>query len=103
MTAKRTREQNSRYARNYRATHPYRHVKDLYGLSEAAFSSLLAGQGGRCAICGSDDWSKKPCVDHDHVTGTVRGILCRKCNSGIGFLGDDPGLVRAALQYLERK
>lgn len=98
-----TKEQNRRYAKAFRAKHPYRHVKDLYGLSEAAFFSLLAGQGGVCAICGSGDWSKKPCVDHDHVTGTVRGILCRKCNSGIGFLDDDPDLVRTALQYLERK
>jgi hypothetical protein len=63
---------------------------------------MFAAQGYRCAICGADKpggtgrWH----TDHDHVTGTVRGVLCHKCNIGIGMLGDSPALLRAAIAYL---
>jgi hypothetical protein len=40
-------------------------------------------------------------IDHCHITGKVRGLLCHKCNKGIGLLGDDPARVAAALNYLE--
>jgi hypothetical protein len=77
-----------------------------YGLTPEGFDALLASQGGRCAICRS----KSPksvrngtwCVDHDHVTGQVRGLLCSPCNRGVGMLGDDPKVLRAALRYVER-
>lgn len=58
-------------------------------------------QNGLCAIC-----LKKPDhdlrVDHDHETGKVRGLLCSNCNSGIGFLDEDPKLFDAAKAYCER-
>lgn len=57
-----------------------------------------------CAICGTTDWNgrhARPKVDHDHVTGEVRGVLCSECNMGLGKFKDDPALVRAALRYLE--
>lgn len=67
-----------------------RHWKWIYGLSREQWFSLFAFQGSCCAICRSDDpgtrngWS----TDHDHVTGAVRGILCRNCNVTLGSLGD---------------
>lgn len=67
------------------------------------FERLLIAQEGVCAIC------LKPCitgemlsVDHCHLTGKVRGLLCRKCNSAIGLLSDSPEMLRKALLYLER-
>jgi hypothetical protein len=49
---------------------------------------MLLSQGGLCAICrgdfGNGRWDS-PCVDHDHVTGAVRALLCFKCNSGLGY------------------
>jgi hypothetical protein len=70
-----------------------------YGISLEDYDILLARQGGACAICGQP--SERPlCVDHCHVTGRVRGLLCRNCNSAIGFYCDDPSLTRAAADYL---
>lgn len=75
-----------------------------YGLSVDAYKRLRAAQGGRCAICreavAAGGYAKRLCVDHDHDTGAVRGLLCRTCNLGIGFLRDDPGRLRAAIAYL---
>lgn len=66
-----------------------------------AFTGLKAAQGGQCAINGCS--SEAAHVDHDHVTGNVRGILCFRCNIGIGHLGDDLAGVQAAAEYLSRQ
>lgn len=72
-----------------------------YAMTPAEVEALLAKQGGRCAICGADDPGPRGfVVDHDHATGRVRGMLCVKCNTGIGLLRDDPALLRRALEYL---
>jgi len=69
-----------------------------YGLTLAEYRALQVRQGNVCAIC------RKPvrvlCIDHCHITGRVRGLLCPKCNSALGFCNDDPRLLRAALAYL---
>jgi hypothetical protein len=68
-----------------------------YGITETEFDSILEDQGGLCAIC-----LKRPGtqVDHDHKTGKVRGILCLKCNAGLGALKDNLQLVWSAVDYL---
>jgi hypothetical protein len=86
----------------------YRTRKRLYryGLTHEQFEEMLTGQGDRCAVCGTDTpkgshgfgWS----VDHDHVTGQIRGILCGYCNQGIGMLKDDPDVLTAAAKYLQQ-
>lgn len=74
---------------------------EAYGLTKAELGVLLA-QHARCAICQAVDWGVKgPQVDHDHATGRVRGVLCNNCNNGLGRFKDDPGLLRAAIVYLE--
>lgn len=77
-----------------------------YGITIEQYDALVRTQGGLCAICKSSD----PCgrsnsswhVDHDHVTGTVRGLLCAKCNRAIGLMGDDADILQAAVYYLKR-
>jgi len=74
----------------------------VYGLSQTAFNSLFNKQGGICAICGNADWNgQRPCIDHDHVTGKVRGLLCSKCNTAQGLIKEDPDIARAMVDYLE--
>jgi hypothetical protein len=75
------------------------HLKRKYGLTLEAFDELLASQGGGCAICGKPDADN---VDHDHVTGRVRGILCFNCNIAIGQVEDDEDRLAAAMTYLSR-
>jgi len=71
-----------------------------YGITIAQYDAMLARQGGVCAICRKHR-GKTLCVDHCHVTGKVRGLLCRKCNAAIGFFEDDPRIARAGAAYLE--
>ncbi len=77
-------------------------LKDVYGLTLAEYDALLELQGNGCAICGKtpEENGQRLAVDHDHETGEVRGLLCRACNSGIGFLCDNPNLCYRAAQYL---
>jgi len=70
-----------------------------YGVTIEQYQTMLEAQDGRCAICRRE--SEKPlCVDHNHETGKVRGLLCWHCNIALGKLQDDPEVVRAALNYL---
>lgn len=78
--------------------------KRIYGLSPAAFSAMLAGQGGACAVCRTTEWtSRGPQVDHNHKTKSVRGILCHGCNLALGFLRENPKIIRALAVYIEEK
>lgn len=72
------------------------------GLTRADYDAMLVAQHGVCAICRTPPPPERVLVvDHDHDTGEIRGLLCSPCNRGIGNLRDDPGLVYAALRYLE--
>ena len=78
-------------------------LKTKYGLSLEDFKGLLKKQDGRCAICkvkGQESVTRLLCVDHCHKTGEVRGLLCTKCNSGIGYLGDNLERLISAVSYL---
>lgn len=76
-----------------------------YGIGAADYARMLAEQGGRCAICRTDEpggQNGKWCVDHCHDSLKVRGLLCTHCNMAIGQMRDDPARLRAAADYLER-
>jgi hypothetical protein len=77
--------------------------KTLYGITEAERLLILERQGRACAICRKpavDGRGRTQVVDHDHVTGRVRGILCAPCNSALGQLGDDEAGILHVLAYL---
>lgn len=75
----------------------------LYGITIEEFHRLYEAQQGCCVICGihAEESARTLSVDHSHVTGEVRGLLCQKCNGGIGLLQDSPEILRRALAYLE--
>jgi hypothetical protein len=70
-----------------------------YGILPAEYDALLAKQGGACAICRKRAKGRL-CVDHCHLTGTIRGLLCHACNRALGALKDDQASLVAALAYL---
>lgn len=73
-----------------------------YGISREDLSALFEGQSRRCAICGTDKFNGVgPCIDHDHASGAVRGILCVSCNSVLGHAKDNQDILRAAIKYLQ--
>lgn len=75
-------------------------LRKKYGITIDQWLAMVEAAGGKCEICGSDQ--EGLCVDHDHSTGLVRGVLCRRCNRAIGQLGDTAERLRQALVYLER-
>lgn len=80
-----------------------RHLIRKYGLMTDEFDSMLQEQNGECGLCFQplEIGTRRTHVDHDHLTGKVRGILCHHCNTGLGNLQDDPDLLlRAALYVL---
>jgi hypothetical protein len=74
-------------------------LKRLYGMSLEDYDALLAYQNGACALCERTD--RKLCVDHDHATKEVRGLLCHGCNIGLGNCKDNPRIMRKGAAYLE--
>jgi hypothetical protein len=70
----------------------------LYGMTEEALAELVDSQGGVCAIC---RYRPAVHVDHDHLTGVVRGVLCFPCNAALGHFKDRIDLLSRASRYLE--
>jgi hypothetical protein len=85
-----------------------RRVKRVYGLTPEEYNKLLETQNGVCAICGkeetySNQWNKRRlAVDHCHETGIIRGLLCGRCNSGLGWFDDNLEYLKKAVLHLER-
>ncbi len=85
-----------------RAKHSWVYLlKKNYSLTVDQFNAMLATQDGVCAICrGPQEGSKNFCVDHDHATGRIRGLLCCSCNKGLGHFFDDLENIRRAYIYI---
>lgn len=73
-----------------------------YGMSAGQVASLVEAQQGRCLICHIEIGDSFH-VDHDHVTGQFRGLLCGLCNRGLGMFRDNPTFLKTAAVYLEER
>jgi nitrate/TMAO reductase-like tetraheme cytochrome c subunit len=94
------------YQTNYRIAHRTEiqdsYLKRRFGISRKEVNRMARKQNGECAICKKafNEIKQSRQVDHDHVTGKVRGILCHKCNRGLGLFNDNPGTLLAAASYV---
>ena len=78
-------------------------LKAKYRITMVDYQSLMGEQFGVCAICGEKEANTEYlAVDHDHITGEVRGLLCKRCNKGLGFFLDKPDLLVKAIVYLKK-
>lgn len=88
----------------------YKHFK-RYGITKYTYDTYYSEQQGRCAICKQSETAKTPsgsirklCVDHNHETHEVRGLLCHACNTLIGLSGENfERLLKAACYVVNRK
>lgn len=91
---KRNPEMRRRWARNV--------VIRKYGIEPQEYARLLSQQNGVCAICGKAEQSHRGNlhIDHDHTTNAIRGLLCLRCNTGLGLFQDDIQLLHKVIQYI---
>lgn len=83
------RAQRKEYYKHYRKTHmnkiKEKEIKYYYGMTIMQFNNMLKQQSYKCAICGKKINEQTACVDHSHITGSIRGLLCNSCNVQLGF------------------
>jgi len=88
--------------KNQKANSRKCHLKLTYNLSPESWLEIWKYQDGKCAICGNSFTSASDAyTDHNHETDEIRGLLCRKCNFGIGLFNDNPKLLMEAIKYLK--
>jgi len=92
---KREREQKRIYNPEKRKKNQ---LKRDYGITLEIYKEMFNKQNGRCAICKNE--FKTLCVDHDHLTGKIRGLLCHKCNLILGYSGDNIIILKNSIKYL---
>ena len=83
------------------------YLQRTYGISENEYNAMILSQNNSCIICGkefSSIWgADAPVVDHCHITGKVRGILCNECNRGLGYFHDNKEALMNAINYLSNE
>lgn len=100
----------ARYQRIHRAKYPEKTHLQMrryqllhhYGITPEQREVMLGLQGGCCAVCRKPPSRKRLNVDHDHVTGVVRGLLCGDCNRALGLLRENVTTCRNMIDYLEK-
>lgn len=88
------REKNYRLEGKNKINRRNRQLVSLYGITLEYFNSLPQ----ECSLCGA---TENLCADHCHQTGKFRSILCKRCNSGLGYFKDDPHELTRAIEYIK--
>jgi hypothetical protein len=108
------RKERNKYAKEYRLKHPRKakcqNLRRHFNITLDEYEVILERQNGTCAICGNNETAVRRgtselrylAVDHCHESGKIRGLLCSKCNTGLGLLRDSKELLRKAIQYLTK-
>ncbi len=108
--AKRCKECSSRLSREYHEANKekrrFDRYRTKYGVEREHYELMHNRAEGRCELCGTaeEDLPKKQlCIDHNHETNEVRGLLCVNCNAGLGGLGDSVERLEKAITYLKER
>ena len=104
--AKRKQQYYDRVAEGWKTPRPEdrpwaTHYKSRYGITLSDFERMNAEQFGLCKICKSPPTRRYLSVDHDHITGKVRGLVCQDCNIGLSKFKDNPNMMDRAIKYLK--
>ena len=96
----------NKWYREYYSNNPElsreRRLKQNYNLTSEKWLEIWKFQGKKCAICEkSFNGTSDACIDHNHQTGEIRGLLCRQCNAALGLFKDDLETLNNAIKYLE--
>lgn len=106
-------EKGKAYMKAYRKANPekmkdYQHIWKIrkYKITVDRYNQMLSSQNNCCAICknpfvGSGHDQTSPCIDHNHITGKVRALLCHKCNKLLGYVNEKTIIFKNAVNYLE--
>lgn len=86
----------------FREYNTFYKLQNKFNLSKEDYHKMLEKQNYVCKICKNIQIKSKAvlCVDHDHKTGKIRGLLCDLCNKGLGFFKDDCNLLKNAVEYI---
>jgi hypothetical protein len=110
MKPYRTKEKQERKTQEWREKNPsklksqyLRHsiTRNGYNITEDEYYQKLNEQNGVCAICNMECEKGRLSIDHDHIDGNVRGLLCRNCNLGLGNFKDRVDFLENAMLYLK--
>ena len=94
------RRRSREYYHNNKLKVKISRIKRDYGMSFEEYENMI---GTSCPICGKSFGESAPCIDHDHKTNQVRGILCSTCNMALGLLNDDISIFFNAITYLKKE
>lgn len=78
------------------------HLKSKYGITIDEYNNLLKKQNYKCDICKNKYNNKNLCVDHNHTTGKIRGLLCNKCNFIIGCSNENIEILKNSIKYIKK-
>jgi hypothetical protein len=78
-------------------------LKRFYNITLETYNEMFVNQEGKCLICGThqNELKRALSVDHDHITGKVRGLLCNKCNFILGHSRENIDILKSVIKYLE--
>jgi hypothetical protein len=98
-----SKKRNSKLRKLHPEKEPSYKIKYRYGVTAETYTKMFEKQKGLCEICKKPSPpSKRLGIDHNHITGKVRDLLCMRCNSGIGMFGDNINTTKNAIKYLKK-
>ncbi len=97
-------KKNKEWRESHKSEYREINLKSRFGINNLQYDNILESQNNSCAICKKhkDEFSYHLVVDHCHATGKIRGLLCKKCNLGIGHLDDNIDILKSSISYLEK-